>query len=932
MGVEQGLLALIGAADVGGYEIEQSLRFDGSSHLSWTPRSAGNRRTSTFSVWFKPTTVGGEIVLFSATGYTKIAIDSGGLDHIWFQDYDGSVRFRLETSASLRDPSAWYHLVGVVDTTNATASDRVRLYLNGERISAFGTNTQPSQNFETDWSNTVEHKIGSDPNPFYFRGYMAECHFIDGTAVTDALDFGEYDNNGVWRPIKPTLAEASRYSNSGYQALFDGSTSTDGPLITNTYVTVASGLNLEAASSVGFTTNGGIAAKYIRINGTDEYTVTGGGNGPHDFSHTGTINTIEIKYNGSVYFTTIRVDGAALVDSSYGDYGANGFYLKFDPSATNGIGHDHSGNGNNFTPSGFVTTGTGTDVFSDTPTTNYATLNPLHRFKASSGNTSPALSEGNLVVTGNYPQGIGRSTIAMSSGKFYFETTITSIAPDALVGIYKVPFGETTNFWQQATQATYYSGTGAVFYPSTSSVQTYSTYTTGDIIGVALDLDNGKVFFSKNGTWQGSSDPAAGTNPAVSGLTGEWTFGATCGGPSGSTTVNFGQRAFAYTPPTGFKALNTSNLPAPTVKDGSDYFNTVTYTGNGTTQTITNVGFQPDFVWVKNRDQTVNHVLFDAVRGFGSGKELASDVNNAEGGLSSNLYGYVSGVNSTSDGSFSVAAGTSGANYVNVNSIDYAAWNWLAGNGTSSISTGSVDGTNPTIASTVSVNASAGFSIVTYAGSGTGGDTIGHGLGVPPKMIIAKSRGGGPYPTASWAVYHESIGASKSLALDTTATAAGPYSNPGTIWYNTTPTSTVFYVGNLNETNGSNNYVAYCFAEVEGYSKFGSYTANYNSDGPFVYTGFAPQFLIIKQSDGSNNWVMLDTKRVTYNPRNRFMSPDNANGENTPPASETDFLSNGFKIRTNWSGLNYPSGGTFVYMAFASNPFGGVGVSPATAR
>jgi hypothetical protein len=357
----------------------------------------------------------------------------------------------------------------------------------------------------------------------------------------------------------------------------------------------------------------------------------------------------------SGYLTEINfIDGSALDPTDFGEYdnngvwipkkysgsyGTNGFYLTFDPSATNGIGHDHSGNGNNWTPSGFTTSGTGTDVMSDTPTTNWATFNPLHRFTASNGNYSPALSKGNLAVSGPSYQGIGRSTIVMSSGKFYFEATITYIDPDALVGIYKVPFGEGTVFWQQATQATYYSGTGVVQYPATTTVQTYSTYTTGDVIGVALDLDNGKVFFSKNGTWQGSSDPAAGTNPAVSGLTGEWTFGATAGSPSAITTANFGQRAFAYTPPTGFKALNTDNLSAPAIADGSQYFNTKPYTGNGSTQTITNVNFQPDLVWVKSRSQTQNHLLFDAIRGFASGNELSPDNGNAEGQMSTNLYG-----------------------------------------------------------------------------------------------------------------------------------------------------------------------------------------------------------------------------------------------------------------------------------------------------
>ena len=162
-----------------------------------TPGSAGNRRTFTLSFWFKWESLGGEGVFLWASGRTKLAIDPGGFDALSLDDYDGSFNIRKLTTQSLRDPSAWYHAVVVMDTTNATAGDRHRLYLNGERITAFSTSTDSGQNFDTEWNNNVEHRIGADNNPFYFRGYIAEMHLLDGTAVTDALDSGEYDHNGV---------------------------------------------------------------------------------------------------------------------------------------------------------------------------------------------------------------------------------------------------------------------------------------------------------------------------------------------------------------------------------------------------------------------------------------------------------------------------------------------------------------------------------------------------------------------------------------------------------------------------------------------------------------------------------------------------------------------------------------------------------------
>ena len=339
-----------------------------------------------------------------------------------------------------------------------------------------------------------------------------------------------------------------------------------------------------------------------------------------------------------------------------------------------------------------------------------------------------------------------------------------------------------------------------------------------------------------------------------------------------------------------------------TIDKGSKYFNTVLYTGNGSARSITGVGFKPDWVWVKPRSAVNDHVLADVVRGVT--KTLATNQTAVE---LTNTNAFTS---FNTDG-FSLGTGTD----VNSNTVTYASWNWLAGG------TG-VSNTSGTISSTVSANTTSGFSIVAYQGTSVAG-TIGHGLGVAPKMIIIKRR------TAfaeDWLVYHASLGATKNLKLNTTAgeaTSSSPFNN-------TAPTSTVFSVSNDGTTNSSSStYIAYCFAEVKGFSKFGSYTGNGSSDGTFVYTGFKPAFVICKSSSNAFAWVMHDSKRPSYNATNLYLYAQSTNNE----ASDIphDFLSNGFKIRSTFSDTN-GSGMTYIYMAFAENPFTSSKGIPTTAR
>jgi hypothetical protein len=442
-----------------------------------------------------------------------------------------------------------------------------------------------------------------------------------------------------------------------------------------------------------------------------------------------------------------------------------------------------------------------------------------------------------------------------------------------------------------------------------------STVATGDVIGIAYDGDNGALYFSKNGTWQNSGDPTSGasaTGAAFTGL-GNQTWTIACGNAGGSTNgtatnFNFGQRAFAYTPPTGYKALNTANLPAPDIADGSQYFDILTWTGDssGASRTLSGLAFGPDLVWAKGRNQAISHQLTDIVRGAGA-TSLRTDDQRVEGADGTSA-GYLSAF--TSDGFETTSSSTNV--YYNTNTYTYAAWCWDAGGSGSS-------NTDGTITSTVSANPTAGFSIVTWNGSAANG-TVGHGLGVAPSLIIFKRRNA----VTSWPVYHSAISPSNVVYLNETSAQASSGNSFGST--PTAPTNTVFSVGDKGDTNYG-DMLAYCFSEVAGYSKFGNYAGNSSTDGVFVYTGFRPAFVMCKNTQGGS-WFMHDTTRMPYNPApNELLANSSlAEGSSYP----LDILSNGFKWRSASGEVN--TGPLYIFAAFAEHPFGGSGVSPATAR
>jgi hypothetical protein len=429
---------------------------------------------------------------------------------------------------------------------------------------------------------------------------------------------------------------------------------------------------------------------------------------------------------------------------------------------------------------------------------------------------------------------------------------------------------------------------------NSNSQQSYGTsYTTNDVIGIALDMDAGTLTFYKNGSSQGQ---------AYSGLSGAFCF---AGSPyNGGTHVwNFGQRAFAYTAPSGFKALCDTNLPVPTISKGNTVMDVLTYTGDGSNRSLSGLQFSPDFVWIKGRNSASSHLLYNSVVGPGPNAALHSDSTNAAGGqyMDNSTYGYLSAFDSAG---FSLVPGSS-PTYVNTNGNSYVSWCWDAGTSTVTNNSGS-------ISSQVRANPSAGFSVVTYSSGNA--PTVGHGLGIAPSLIITKSR----TTAADWVVYHRSLGKDKLLVLNS-ASAEISLAN---YWGSSEPSSTVFgTIGNNTNSNNQGDMVAYCWAPVAGYSSFGTYQGNGSTNGPLVYTGFRPRWVLIKQSSASGeNWRLFDTARNTFNPNDNRLMPNLSNADGVGVANELDIVSNGFKMRSTDNASN-GSGATYLYACFAESPF-----------
>lgn len=772
-----------------GYNIQRSLRFrsSASAYLNRTPASSTNQTTWTWSGWVKRGTLGVEQHLFGCgtAGTNNFQFFFSSTDNLQVNAYIGGTTVVVrQTNALFRDPSAWYHVVLIADTNNATQANRMLMYVNGVTQS-FATSYALTSG-QTFFINTnIAHYSGKYWNTGgYFDGYLAEVNFIDGQALTPS-SFGQTDAvTGVWVPK---------------------------------------------------------------------------------------------KYAGT--------------------YGTNGFYLPFsDNTSATTLAYDKSGNGNNWTANNISTTAGATyDSMTDVPTmaelsgngnSNYAVLNPLDK------GTGATTSNGNLrlVTTEGSPNSQIRATMPILT-KSYCEFTLTAKTSTGSAFGPAVVNMDTTMATSDTLSGSYqitWVSNGIVYNPASNSG--YSTFAAGDILGVAYDPSTKTVWFAKNNVWI-TGNPSTGsggfTSTDLTSFGSTQTFSWYDGTSASAQTVdaNFGQRPFSYTPPTGFKALNTFNLPDPTIKKPNQYMDATLYTGTSASgnNVVNAAGFQPDLVWLKNRNYGAgtNHVLVDAVRGASNG--LASNLTNGDFSTAGNFT-------SINSNGFTIQGTAHDYNYTG---DSFVGWQWKE-------------------------SATAGFDIVTYAGTGAN-RTVSHSLGVAPSMMIVKDRSGANV----WCVYHQNANASPATGLlqlnSTNAFAAG-----STIWNNTAPTSSVFTVGTDTALNGSGkNYVAYLFAEIPGYSKFGSYTGNGSADGPFVYCGFRPKYVLIKVSSGTaDDWYILDSARNTYNATNPnyALYADLSNAEANYSAGFLDFTSNGFKLRSAGAGSN-ASGSTYIYAAFAENPF-----------
>ena len=616
--------------------------------------------------------------------------------------------------------------------------------------------------------------------------------------------------------------------------------------------------------------------------------------------------------------------GFSFVDSSFNNSGTTFIYMAFADTREFAYWLDQSGNNNDWTSNNL----TESDILVDSPTNNFASMNSI------TVNGTGVLSEGNLQVYSSGDNGGGGiSTMSMTSGKWYVEGYVKSVGANTVIGLaeaseagsYTIGYAPSNvsvvNCESLRDRCAYRDAGG-----SYTTLETLSgTYTTGDVIGVAVDMDNDRVYFSKNNGWMDNSDGWTNSTPtnyldlSLPSINEAVILVGNANASTPSTWVlNFGQDSsfagnktaqgnqdgnsigdFYYTPPSGYKALCTANLPDPAVIP-SEHFNTVLYAGNASTEIDVSVGFQPDFIWIKNRSNANSSSLTDSIRGVD--KWIISDYYGAERNDSSNNSG-IPRINSIGSDGFQVNDNSNSE--VNYTGYNYVSWNWKASGSSSS-------NTNGSITSTVSANQDAGFSIISYTGTGSTA-TIGHGLSQAPELIFHKKISS----DQQWTVYTAAFGATKYLELNEYA----PLGTASTPFNNTEPTSSVWTVGSAGGTNTSGStYIAYAFHSVDGFSKFGSYTGNSSADGTFVYTGFRPAFIMVKGTSNLREWYMFDNARDPDNSTHQYLRANVSNAEGTASNDNFDFVSNGFKIRVNDT-YNNSSSESYFYMAFAEHPF-----------
>ena len=690
---------------------------------------------------------------------------------------------------------------------------------------------------------------------------------------------------------------------------------------------------------VAFDSTNGTADHRLRlyINGV-EFTdfqkhSTGNQNSSQDFGNSAEIRIGEhpsgtsIPYDGYMA-EFVWIDGTQHAPTSFGEFsdngvwkpidvstltfGTKGFYLPFSASGSD-LGDDASGNGFDFTNNNTVTQS------GDSPTKNFATVN------ITDANSAATVAAGNLKFTGGSTWVAAGITQAPTQ-KTYWEFRPTS--DDLQVGVNNVP--------SKAKFGTdrYYEGTGTIAWQDTSywnvgnNLGSKTGWSSGDVCALAFDPATGKTWFAVNNTWNDSGDPAAGSNASLTlaqGVSSGYEFFVA--GESGSMILNFGQDdtfqgtetaagntdangngSFYYTPPTGFFALAAKDSYATdtlTVRDGSAHYQSILWSGNSSSQTVTqtgNSGFTPDWAIIKSRSFANGANSFDVVRGGTKGQATFDT-----GAEDTNADGVAFGISSEKGTLAFTGAGDTGD--INNSGRTYVGLTWKAGGSASTNTDGNVD-------SEVSVNTTSGISIGTFTGNGSGGNTVGHGLGVAPRMVWVKNRGGN-----GWAVYSAIAGEDYYMYLD----AEGARVDNSSYWNDTAPTSTLITLGHTADVNASGgNILFYAMADVAGYQKIGAYIGNGNANGPFINIGFKPAWVMIKSTtQGSTNWEFFDDN---IEPNNvvgdqNFFNITNAEADND---HKMDFVANGFKIRDTSGSVN-TSGATFLYWAIAKHPFGGDG-------
>ena len=895
MSIIQGVSSGLAVPPFYPFTISNSLRFNAGDDpfLSRTPSAASNRKTWTWSAWVKRGVIDNTVRELFGTAAEGDVLRFTDSRIGWFNN--GSASSFLDTTALFTDPSAWYNIVLAFDTTESTASDRVKLYVNGTQVAFDNNTTFPSSGYEGDINNTEAQFIGKGHSVSEFDGYLAEINFIDGQALGPG-SFGETKND-IWMASNLGSFTAATTTVSSFSS---GASS----------ITVSSATGIAIGQQVEGT---GIASSTF---------VTG-------VSST----TISLSQN---------TDGSSSGNYTFGNYGRNGFRLQFAQTGTgtgssSTVGADTSGNGNHFTSSGLAST----DQMSDSPTNNFATLgaqrtltHTLSEGRLKSTNSSG--THGGTTATFNYP----------TSGKWYHEVTID--ATDSSTGN-GVAIGNQidrdVSDWGSYLNLVAYIGNGKKF--TENSFQNYgSAHSAGNIIGVAFDADNQTLeFYLATSAGQTASSQGTITTSEMDGVLDFNNLCPIAFGRNVTSTFNFGQTAFNGTDgsgalPTGFAALNTANLGDPAIDPSDDetpdqYFDNIVYTPNNGTKTVTGLQFQPDWVWIKARNIDIAHAWFDVLRGT----TTAGSTNTAIGSNRSDREGNGNGVLSSfnSDG-FTVAGGSSGSNprsLVNKGTTanDYVAWCWKAGGApdtdnsagvgaTPTAGSVKIDGANlgsalaGTVAATrLTANTESGFSIVTFEAPSVGSKTVAHGLSSPPEMLIFKSRSN----NTGWIIQHVGI-ADADPFTDFISFTTGAASDNATVSDDTAPTSSVFTIGSgFTSGNYGTNQVAYCFHSVDGFSKISHYIGNGQTDGTFVFTGFRPAFVMIKSTSSGERWNIFDKDRDPNNVATEVLFPDQSVVESTS-SNGPDFFANGFKVRGNVGNWNH-DGERYIYMAIADQPF-----------